>query len=147
MSLPNAKREGCVEMAALQKLRSSVKGNDHLLRTHRGAAREISHLILGSSPYIPYSQTQSKAKEWAFGAVLNNSASPSSEQNGPRWRVDLEWVVAAVQYGCYKRDSCIDWDIPVIPTDTTELVSMSLKNTWLPSSGVQKRQTSYYSNI
>lgn len=88
-----------------------------------GCNQEISPLTSGSSTYYPHGQTQSETKAPEFDAVLNSSASSSSELARTR-RVDLEGSMETVQRGCCKRDSCIEWDIPIIPIDTTELIAM-----------------------
>lgn len=121
--LLNAKRDGCVEMAALQKLRSSVQGRCCLLRSHRDATRNSVPDLNLLSLLLPLGQTQLKAKAQEFDAVLNSQ--PPQAQSG--LEVGRKWIwrgsMETVQHRCCKRDSCIEWDLSIVPIDTMELVS------------------------
>lgn len=121
--LLNAKRDGCVETAALQKLRSSVQGRCRLLRSHRDATRKSVPDVSLLSLLPPLGQTQSKAKAQEFDAVLNSQ--PPQAQSGLELGRTWIWTgsMETVQHRCCKRDTCIEWDLSIIPIDTMELVS------------------------
>lgn len=111
-------RNGCPAEAEV-----SSQGTWPPTENTQGCRQGISHLTSGTSSYFPYGQTQSKAREQEFDAVLNSSASPCSERDGTRWSMDLEGAVETAQGGCCKRDSYTEQDIPIVSIDTTELVS------------------------
>lgn len=151
-TLLNAKRDGCVEMAALQKLRSSFQGRCRLLRSHRDATRKSGpDLNLLSLLYPHWAKPRQKPKHKSLTQSLTVSlcklrggqSQEESGSGGGQWKLSSTDVVKEIPVlnGTSRSFPEILWN------SFLRRITESQKYLRSPCSSTQKMRISYLSNI